>query len=418
MRKIKILLYSLLISNTFFSQGLLLDKSVQDKLQKWETKEEFGYASTPLPNAISYRKYAPEVIDQGEISTCVGWAVSYAQLSTQQNIDMGITASTHKIFRAMDPNFIYSFVKDLNDKWCENGVRIYDAMEVLLKFGCKPMIWNPWLSCNSLETFSDFNLALAAKYKVKECYTLDVNDDLVQTVKSALKVKLPVSIGVALTESFMNGTTISSGLWKPKDTEKNVGFHAMCVIGYDDTKFGGAFEVMNSYGTNFGDNGFVWIKYSDFAKYVKEAYIIETTGMTTGKCSFGDCYNSYSRIIFDNGNIYEGVLKEGRPEGYGCYIYKNGNFYVGGFDVGRKNGPGLFYDGQLGKYYDVYFNKDVIVSKDEIQGFAGNKETINTKEIHNILQKVLPGKLISETDESFELFKQNVVVPENEIKVK
>lgn len=39
--------------------------------------------------------------------------------------------------------------------------------------------------------------------------------------------------------------------------------HAMCIIGYDDSKFGGAFEVMNSWGDNWGDDGYFWVKYSD-----------------------------------------------------------------------------------------------------------------------------------------------------------
>ena len=33
--------------------------------------------------------------------------------------------------------------------------------------------------------------------------------------------------------------------------------HAMTIIGYDDNKYGGAFEVMNSWGEAFGNKGFV-----------------------------------------------------------------------------------------------------------------------------------------------------------------
>jgi hypothetical protein len=45
----------------------------------------------------------------------------------------------------------------------------------------------------------------------------------------------------------------------------------MCVVGYDDSKFGGAFEIMNSWGTDWGDKGFIWIRYNDFAKHVRNA---------------------------------------------------------------------------------------------------------------------------------------------------
>jgi hypothetical protein len=51
----------------------------------------------------------------------------------------------------------------------------------------------------------------------------------------------------------------------------------MCVVGYDDGKYGGAFEIQNSWGTDWGNDGYIWIKYQDFANWVREAYeIIES----------------------------------------------------------------------------------------------------------------------------------------------
>ena len=44
----------------------------------------------------------------------------------------------------------------------------------------------------------------------------------------------------------------------------------MVVIGYDDGKK--AFEIMNSWGRGWANQGFVWIRYEDFAKYCKYAY--------------------------------------------------------------------------------------------------------------------------------------------------
>ena len=39
------------------------------------------------------------------------------------------------------------------------------------------------------------------------------------------------------------------------NADKATGSHAMCVVGYDDNKFGGAFLVMNSWGTGWGKGG-------------------------------------------------------------------------------------------------------------------------------------------------------------------
>jgi hypothetical protein len=291
-------------------------------------------------------------------------------------------------------------------------------MRVLKNWGCKPMMWNPWLACNTLESMNEFNLALASNYKIKEFYGLELDDNIIKTMKEALYHKLPLTIGMGLTESFTKIENDKTGLWKPSDTEKIAGYHAMSIIGYDDIKFGGSFEVMNSYGASFGDNGFVWIKYADMKKYLDEVYLFEIEGMKAAPCSFGDCENSYSRYSFEDGNIYEGTLEKKLAEGYGAYIYKNGDFYVGSFEKGRKNGQGLYFDANLGQYFDVSFNQDVMVSKNDLQGFVGMKETINTKEICSILQKMLPGKLIQEEDEIFETFKAKYEVPENKIELK
>lgn len=63
--------------------------------------------------------------------------------------------------------------------------------------------------------------------------------------------------------------------WRPKLYEysaEDVGGHTMTVVGYDDTRYGGAFEVINSWGTDWGDGGFTWITYDDFDRFVKEGY--------------------------------------------------------------------------------------------------------------------------------------------------
>ena len=46
----------------------------------------------------------------------------------------------------------------------------------------------------------------------------------------------------------------------------------MCVVGYDDDKYGGSFQIMNSWGTWWGAGGFTWVTYNDYSKYVNYAY--------------------------------------------------------------------------------------------------------------------------------------------------
>ena len=70
-------------------------------------------------------------------------------------------------------------------------------------------------------------------------------------------------------------------VWEPTSRDYSMsgfGGHAMCVIGYDDDLQGGAFQIMNSWGQEWGDRGFCWIRYDDFEHFVKEAYGVAPMG--------------------------------------------------------------------------------------------------------------------------------------------
>lgn len=49
------------------------------------------------------------------------------------------------------------------------------------------------------------------------------------------------------------------------------------------------------------------------------------------------------RIVFDNGDVYEGELKDGKRNGWGKYTWANGDYYEGEWKDGKKNGNGAVY---------------------------------------------------------------------------
>ncbi len=64
-------------------------------------------------------------------------------------------------------------------------------------------------------------------------------------------------------------------VWRPDDSDKSMtgfGGHAMCVVGYDDKNYVGSFLLMNSWGPEWGINGFAWVPYGVFKYFVREAY--------------------------------------------------------------------------------------------------------------------------------------------------
>lgn len=395
MKKI-ILTFSLIaITGLTYSQGLILDAAKYKNIDQWIPPEKLGFSTSALPVKISYRKYCPSPqIQRG--ATCVGWSAAYAAYSTQSNIQMNITKINHKWARAFDPNFVYNVIKDENDYDCTKGTALYNAFSTLKKYGCKPLIWEPWLNCTDTNTFKKFTFDLASYYKIIEFYSSNM-ENIIESTKKALYSERLVVIGVNLTESFMTGSSLHYGQWSPTTNEPTTGGHAMCVIGYDDTKFGGAFEIMNSYGSDFGDRGFIWINYKDFAAKVGEAYIFDTQEYKTTNCSFGDCLNSYSRFKFNNGDVYEGIIKNAELDIYGAYLFNDGSIYIGDWKTGRKHGFGLLYDEPTRKFYSTYYQNDVLTEHKSL-GFAMSASEKKSIDKLAEIKKTLPGELSDEND--------------------
>jgi hypothetical protein len=100
--------------------------------------------------------------------------------------------------------------------------------------------------------------------------TIDEASLKIQKTKQSLAEGKPVVIGVEIKYNFLD-LKKDNPVWDPtKGLTLFAGGHAMCLIGYDDGKQ--AFEVLNSWGEKWGDNGFGWIKYSDYGKYCKYGY--------------------------------------------------------------------------------------------------------------------------------------------------
>jgi hypothetical protein len=83
-------------------------------------------------------------------------------------------------------------------------------------------------------------------------------------------------------------------LWQPSERSiEGYGGHAMCVVGYDDQKYGGAFEVQNSWGNDWGNGGFFWVRYVDCAIWGIQGYeIIENLSNFKNNVEYGASINT------------------------------------------------------------------------------------------------------------------------------
>jgi hypothetical protein len=108
-----------------------------------------------------------------------------------------------------------------------------------------------------------------------------------QARKDAIANLGPLVGGMAVFEDFYS---YKSGVYQKTSGSKLLGYHCICVVGYDDNKQ--AWKIKNSWGTSWGEGGFAWIKYgqtdvlidSSWAFYsVDTADVIPTKGSGQAK---------------------------------------------------------------------------------------------------------------------------------------
>ena len=109
----------------------------------------------------------------------------------------------------------------------------------------------------------------AQKFKIDEIYRVTSITEL----KTALAAGMPVILCMYSTTSFKK---VKGDIWIPQITDKidNKMGHSLIAIGYDEAKYGGAIELMNSWGDTWGNKGFVWVKYKDYIKWFLGGYAL------------------------------------------------------------------------------------------------------------------------------------------------
>lgn len=270
---------SILIISVVFSSLSLLAQDVALGL-KFTPKEQLNgipMASTPfagdeLPRSVDLADRMPPAGDQGNQSSCVAWAVGYACKSYQEKYEEnssywnGSSINRRAVF---SPAFIYNQINNGVD----GGSLFTDALNVLSQQGAVKWADMPYNE-NDYSTRPNSSIkAKAKKYKIDFWRRVNFADS--KEVKAQLNAGFPVIIGAMIDRGFVNGGKNNSGrdfIWNSTGG-KQLGGHAMLVIGYDDNK--SAFKVLNSWGQNWGKKGYCWISYSLFPKTVREAFVMK-----------------------------------------------------------------------------------------------------------------------------------------------
>ena len=77
----------------------------------------------------------------------------------------------------------------------------------------------------------------------------------------------------------------------------------------------------------------------------------------SAQCVKGNCFKGHGTYEWENGDFYEGMWKNGKPDGNGVFYFENGDNYTGRFSEGLKNGHAK-YTWKDGNTYDGNWDED------------------------------------------------------------
>lgn len=214
-----------------------------------------------LPIKFSLKHYTPTPKNQGNYSTCTGWATSYAARTILEAIKNDWRGSEVNK-NAFSPSYVYNQIRPTDG--CNGGASLIDGLELITKQGVLPF---KEFGYDCERKVNDDDKKRANKFKVKEYREIISRTSKNKTlnIKKSLTQLKPIVAGIHCPKSLFR----AKGVWHPnkKDYEKITSGHALTVIGYDDNIEGGAFEIMNSWGVDWGNGGYLWIRYEDFEHF-------------------------------------------------------------------------------------------------------------------------------------------------------
>lgn len=273
------------MNNKFFSALLFITIFLPAHSQKFTTGLKLAdpkvmagipMASMPMsdmefPVSVDLSEKMPPAGCQGKQLSCVAWSVGYAVKSYQEKIEEGnnyIKNGNLNYNSVFSPSFIYNQINDGVD----NGSMFIDALNLVSQQGVPKYTVMPYKEEDYLSRPDKSQIEQAKNYKIDYWRQVNVRD--VKEVKAQLYSGHPVMIGILVDHEFYRDgfkrNHDSLYIWSVKRGTQNTA-HAMVIVGYDDENR--LFKVLNSWGQEWGNNGYVWIDYDLFTKFAREGYV-------------------------------------------------------------------------------------------------------------------------------------------------
>lgn len=267
-----------------YSQGMIFDEETYSRIPLFNLadQDETGVKEKRIqvPPARDLRPFMPYITDQKDLSTCVSISTLYYAAGIRQAYLQQKTDSKH-----ISDNYALAPLYNLrkNNLGCEQNLRLDAMLNELLEKGGIPYKFYPYDECSQLP-LPESEVFIRAKdpqrlcggYSEKNGKKIHIPcDKATGTIKVALANGFPVVAGIPVDKLREYKPGISR-LYKPEKSERKE-YHAVTIVGYHEDEF----IVANSWGKNWGDNGYFHIRQTDMDKILVGAFTfgLDVTGL-------------------------------------------------------------------------------------------------------------------------------------------
>lgn len=230
------------------------------------------FRAVSIPTKMDLRSKCPPVFDQGQLGSCTANAGVAARMMRD-----GISTTLSRLY-------LYYEERALEGTTGEDaGATMRSICKALHKSGVCPEAAWPYDAGKYADKPSDAATDAAGTYKIAvyKTFSNDGVDDVTQIKQYIATNNRPVLLGMEVYESMESDAVAKSGIVPmPGKNESLLGGHAVLAVGYDDefnygtTCIGsilgalvgsstkGAFLVRNSWGADWGQEGYFWLPYA------------------------------------------------------------------------------------------------------------------------------------------------------------
>jgi C1A family cysteine protease len=221
-----------------------------------------------LPGSIDLREWCSLIEDQGSLGSCTAHAgVGVIEYYERKSFGRHIDASRL---------FLYKATRNLMKQRGDTGAYLRTTMGAMVLFGVPPEDYWPYTDEGSKfdQEPPAFCYAFAQNYQTIKYFRHDPPGTKVEEVLKKVKTYLtsghPAMFGFTVYSSIEQAGS-TGRIPFPSSKEKIEGGHAVVTVGYDDkmkikNRYGkiettGALLIRNSWGKEWGENGYGWLPY-------------------------------------------------------------------------------------------------------------------------------------------------------------